>query len=174
MDKAQKQEQLDFLRGLFADVESIVLSSVEGLNAAEVTQLRRKMHQSGVEFRVIKNTIAQLATQGSPVAPLSQDFTGSTAMAWSKTDAVLPAKILVDFAKDVEKVKIKAGYNAGRRLDLASIKALADLPSLGELRAQLLGLMQTMPAKLLGQINAPASHVVGVISAKVEKEKETV
>lgn len=172
MDRAQKQEHLDFLKSVFSDVSSLVLSSVEGMNAEEVTDLRRRLHKAGVDFRVIKNKLAKIAAKDSAMEQLDADFVGSTAIAWSKTDAVTPAKVLIQFQKDVEKFQIRAGYNAGMRLDLNAVKALAELPSLEELRARLLGLMQAVPAKLLAQIQAPASHIVGVLQAKVDKDKE--
>jgi large subunit ribosomal protein L10 len=167
MLRADKQEQIDFLKGIFSDVESVVLTSVQGLDAAQVSTLRRNLHDEGVGFKVIKNKLAKIAARETPVSVLGDDFVDSTAMAWSMTDAVAPAKILVKF-------QIKVGYNSGKRVDLKGLKALATLPSLDELRAQLLGVVQSVPAKLLAQMNAPASHIVGVLQAKIDKEKETV
>ena len=172
MERAEKQEQIEFLKGVFGDAQSIVLASVQGLNAAEVSSLRRKLHDAGVGFKVIKNKLARIAADSRPVKALFEDFANQTAMAWSAQDAVAPARVLVKFQENLEKLEIKAGYNAGKRLDLATIKAFAKLPSLDELRAQLLGALNAVPAKLLAQINAPAQHVVGVIQAKVEKDKE--
>ncbi|MES2503327.1 MAG: 50S ribosomal protein L10 [Myxococcota bacterium] len=172
MERADKQEQIEFLKGVFGSAESIVLTSVQGLNATQIATLRRNLHEAGVGFKVIKNKLARIASDSTPVKALFEDFANSTAIAWSDTDAVAPAKILVKFQEGLEKFEIKAGYNAGQRLDLARIKTFAKLPSLDELRAQLLGAINAVPAKLLAQINAPASHVVGVISAKVEKDKE--
>src|SRR3989338_290340 len=172
MERAEKQEQIDFLKGVFGSAESIVLTNIEGLDAAQLTNLRRQLHEAGVGFKVIKNKLARIATDSTPAKVLFEDFKDQTAMAWSEKDAVAPAKVLVKFQEDLEKFEIKAGYNAGKRLDLATIKAFAKLPSLDELRAQLLGALNAVPAKLLAQINAPAQHVVGVIQAKVEKDKE--
>jgi large subunit ribosomal protein L10 len=172
VEKAQKIEQIDSLKGIFSDVESVVLASVAGLNAAEVAGLRRQLHEAGVGFRVIKNNLARIASQDFDIKVLADDFVGTTALAWSKTDAVAPAKVLVKFQDGVEKFQIKAGFNAGKRLDVAGVKALSKMPSLEELRAQLLGLMQSVPARLLAQVSAPASHVVGVLQAKCDKEKE--
>lgn len=172
MDRAQKQEQVDFLKDVFGSVESIVLASVEGLDATQVSTLRRRLHDAGVEFKVIKNKLARIAAQETPASVLFEDFANSTAMAWSKTDAVAPAKVLVKFQEGLDTFKIKSGFNAGKRLQLDNLKALASLPSLEELRAQLLGAVQAVPAKLLAQINAPATHVVGVVQAKIDKEKE--
>jgi large subunit ribosomal protein L10 len=173
VNKAQKQEQVDFLKDVFGSVESIVLTSVESLDAAQVSTLRRKLHDAGVEFKVVKNKLARIASKDTPVSVLFEDFANSTAMAWSKTDAVAPAKVLVKFQEGVDIFKIKSGYNAGKRLPLEGLKALASLPSLEELRAQLLGALQAVPAKLLAQINAPAQNIVGIVQAKVDKEKES-
>ena len=172
MERAQKTEQLEFLKGVFSDVESVVLASVAGLNAAEVAGLRKKLHGAGVDFRVVKNNLARIAASDYATKVLADDFAGETAIAWSKDDAVGPAKILVKFQEDLEKFQIKAGFNAGKRLDVNGVKALSKMPNLEELRAQLLGLMQSVPAKLLAQVQAPASHVVGVLQAKCDKEKE--
>ena len=172
MERVEKQEQIDFLKGVFGNAESIVLASVQGLDAAQVSSLRRKLHEAGVGFKVIKNKLARIAADSTPVKALFEDFANSTAIAWSDTDAVAPAKILVNYQKDLEKFEIKAGYNAGMRLDLVKVKAFAALPGLEELRAQLLGALNAVPAKLLAQINAPAQHVVGVVQAKIEKDKE--
>ncbi len=172
MERVEKQEQIDFLKGVFGNAESIVLASVQGLDAAQVSSLRRKLHEAGVGFKVIKNKLARIAADSTPVKALFEDFANQTAIAWSETDAVAPAKILVNYQKGLEKFEIKAGYNAGMRLDLAKVKAFAALPGLEELRAQLLGALNAVPAKLLAQINAPAQHVVGVVQAKIEKDKE--
>ncbi len=172
MLRAEKQEMIESLRGVFSGVESIVVASVEGLNAEQVSGLRRKLHDAGVQFQVVKNKLAKIAIQESDAKVLSDDFVGSTALAWSKTDAVAPAKILVKFKDDVNSFKIKSGFNAGRKLDESALKVLSELPNIEELRAQILGLMQGVSARLLGQMNAPAAHVVGVIQAKIEADKE--
>lgn len=172
MERTDKEEQIEFLKGVFGSAESIVLTSVQGLDAAQVSTLRRQLHEAGVGFKVIKNKLARIAADSTPVKALFEDFANSTAIAWSDKDAVAPAKVLVKYQEGCEKFEIKAGFNAGARLDLAKVKAFAALPGLDELRAQLLGAINGVPAKLLAQINAPASHVVGVIQAKVDKDKE--
>src|SRR5690606_28255186 len=101
-----------------------------------------------------------------------QDFKAETAIAWSNTDAVAPAKVVAKFKEDVEKFSIKAGFNAGQRLDEAAADALSKLPSLDELRSTLLGLMQAVPTKLVRQINTPAQQVAGGLNARVNKEKD--
>lgn len=171
MDKAQKEAQVDFLRSALVGAESVVLTGVSGLSVTEVSQLRGKLHEAGVNYKVVKNTLAKRVMSEGDMSVLADDFKGPTAIAWS-TDAVAPAKILRNFQKEMEKFEIKAGYNAGKRLDLEQIKALADLPSLDELRAQILGTINGVTGKLLAQINAPASNLVGVLQAKIDKDNE--
>lgn len=172
MEKQDKQEHINFIKGIFSEAESLVLSSIEGMNASEVTDLRKSLHENDVSFKVVKNKLAKLALKDTDASEMTQDFTGSTAIAWSNSDAVGPAKMLVKFSKDVKKFKIKSGFNSSSRLDAEAIKELSKLPSLEELRAQLLGLVQAVPAKLMAQINAPAQHIVGVVQAKCDKDKE--
>ena len=172
MDRLQKQEHIDFVKGIFANSESLVLSSIEGLNTTQLVDLRTKLHESDISFKVIKNKLANLAIKGTDAEDMSQDFVGSTAIAWSESDAVTPAKILVKFAKKNKKFKVKSGFNSSTRLDVAGVKALSKLPSLEELRAQLLGLLQAVRGKLLAQTNAPAQNIVGLIQAKSDKDKE--
>jgi large subunit ribosomal protein L10 len=129
------------------------------------------LHKENVGFRVVKNKLARIAIADTDAKDLRNDFVGSTAVAWSNDNPVSPAKILVKFEKDFEKLTIKSAYNSNKRLGLESIKALATLPSLDELRAQLLGLFTSPASRLLAQVNAPAQHVVGVLQAKVDKDK---
>jgi large subunit ribosomal protein L10 len=168
--RAVKEEQLKFLKEEFKDVAAIILSSVQGLNASQVADLRRRYHDAGVNYRVIKNTVARLATEGTPLSAIADDFKQVTAIAWHKSDPVAAAKVTAAFQKDVEKFHIKAGFQGGSRLDAAGVKALASMPSLDELKAQLLGLMNAVPAKLLAQINAPAQHITGVLQAKIDDD----
>jgi len=162
----EKTDQLTFLKDAFKKVESAVLTSVQGLTVTEVSDLRRRLHDAGVHYRVVKNTLAKRAIKGTPLEAVSADFKQVTAVAWSETDPVAPAKIIQGFKKDLAKFIVKAGFQGGIRLDQQGVEALSKMPSLDELRGQLLGLMNAVPAKLLAQINAPAQHVVGVLQAK--------
>lgn len=173
MDRVEKAKQIDFLKSVFSNSESMILTGVEGLQAGQLSGLRKKLRESEVRFQVVKNKLAKIALKETGAAVLNDDFVGSTAVAWSEKDAVAPAKILVDFQKEEEDFLIKSGFNSGQRLDIQGIKTLASLPSLKELQAQLLGLMKAVPTKMVAQISAPSSHLVGVLQAKVEKEKES-
>ena len=168
----EKVEQLTFLKNAFKKVESAVLTSVQGLTVAEVSDLRRRLHDAGVHYRVVKNTLAKKAIAGTPLEAVASDFKTVTAVAWSDSDPVGPAKVITGFKKDLDKFVIKAGYQGGVRLDQKGVEALAKMPSMDELRAQLLGVLQAMPAKLLGQLNAPAQHIAGVMQAKHDKDSK--
>ncbi len=169
MDKALKEEQISFLKDVLGKSECIVLANIEGLNASQVSELRASLHKENVGFRVIKNKLARIAFADTSAKTLYDDFVGSTAIAWSEDNPVTPAKILVKYEKEFEKLSLKSGFNSDARIDVDGIKALSKLPSLDELRAQMLGLFNAPAAKLLAQINAPATHVVGVIKAHVDK-----
>lgn len=172
MNKSEKGEQLEFLKKTFGKVETMVLTSVQGLTVAEVSDLRRQLHDAGVQYRVVKNTLARKATEGTPLAVVAKDFKEVTAIAWSDSDPVGPAKVIHNFKKANEKFVVRAGYNAGMRLDAEGVKALADMPSIEELRARLLGVINAVAAKLLAQVNAPAQHVVGVLQAKHDQDSK--
>lgn len=172
MNRAQKEEQLAFLKEALSDVKGIVLTSVKGLSVSEVSELRRQLHDAGLHYKVVKNTLAKKALEGTDLSVLSDDFKAETAIAWSNTDAITPAKVIVKFKKDVDKFTIKAGFATGERLDADGVETLSKLPSLDELRSKILGLLQAVPTKLVQQINAPAQNIVGVVSARKEKLEE--
>lgn len=168
----EKVDQLAFLKDAFKNVETAVLTSVQGLTVAQVSDLRRRLHDAGVNYRVVKNTLARKAVKGTPLDVVSEDFKQVTAVAWSDTDPVAPAKIIMGFKKEIEKFQVKSGFQGGLRLDAAGVDALSKMPSLDELRAQLLGVINAVPAKLLAQVNAPAQHVVGVLQAKHDEDQK--
>lgn len=167
-----KVDELSFLQSAFKNVQVAVLTSVQGLTVDEVSNLRRKFHDAGVKYRVVKNTLARKAVTGTPLEVIKGDFKQVTAVAWSDSDPVGPAKVVTAFKKELEKFVIKAGFQGGQRLDAKGVEELSKMPSLDELRAQILGVINGVPAKLLAQINAPAQHIVGVIQAKKDKDEK--
>jgi large subunit ribosomal protein L10 len=171
MNKTTKEEQISFVKDLVANAECVVLANIEGLNASQVSELRRGLHDANVGFKVIKNKLARIALADSNANALHDDFVGSTALAWSNDNPVSPAKILVKFEKEFEKLQLKSAFNSNARLDLEGIVALSKLPSLDELRAQLLGLFSANASQLLAQVNAVAANIVGVLQAKIDKDK---
>lgn len=170
MKREQKEEQVAFLKGALSNVEGLVLASLKGLNVTEVTDLRRQLRAENVQIRVFKNTLAKKALAETELNVLAGDFAGETAIVWSEDDAVAPAKIIMNFKKEKPDFMVKAGFVSGSRIDSDGVAMLSKLPSLDELRAKILGLLQAVPQKLVAQINAPGQQVAGAINAHVEKE----
>ncbi|WP_409343429.1 50S ribosomal protein L10 [Paenibacillus sp. MBLB4367] len=119
-----------------------VVADYRGLTVSQVTELRKQLRQAGVEFQVVKNTLVRRATAEAELTDLDQYLTGPTAIAFSKDDAVAPAKILSDFAKKNDKLSVKAGVVEGKVVDQSQIKALAELPSREGLLSMLLSVLQ--------------------------------
>jgi len=121
---------------------SSVLTDYRGLNVAQVTELRRRLREAGIEFKVIKNTMTRRAAEQANFGGLQEYLTGPTAIAFSREDAVAPAKILSEFAKENDALKIKAGIVEGKIVSADEIKALASLPSREGLLSMLLSVLQ--------------------------------
>src|SRR5690242_5319141 len=124
MLKSEKEELISELHGKFAKVKTAVVAEFSKLSVEQVTKLRKKFRDGGVEYKVLKNTLARRAAVGTPVEAVSNDFTGPIAMAMSFTDPVAPAKILTDFIKDLETIKIRSAVVDGKRIDAAGVKTL--------------------------------------------------
>src|SRR5262249_27176655 len=134
----------------FGRVKSAVVAEFSRLDVATVTNLRKKFREGGVEYKVIKNTLAKRAAEGTPLEVIREDFTGQVALALGYTDVVAPAKILIDFIKGLETVKVRSAVVEGKKLQPDGVRALAKMPGLKELRAQIAGLI-TMPAARLAR-----------------------
>lgn len=169
MEKHEKEAEVKELTEKFATIAGAVLTGVAGLTAQESTQVRKKFHQAGVRYCVVKNTLARIASQASDLKAVSDLFVGPTAIAWHQTDATAAARAALEMKKELEKLEVKGGYMGGKKLSVAEVKALADLPSIEELRATLLGTINAPAQRLLAQINAPGQNVVGVLAAFKDK-----
>ena len=169
MLRARKTEVVDGLRGVFSEAGVVVVAHYKGLSVAEVSEVRRGMHEAGAAFRVTKNTLAKIALADTPYATLEDLFSGPTAIAWS-TDPVVAPKAAVGFAKRNEKLAIVGGALAGSLLTPEQVRALADLPSIDELRARLVGLLTTPAARLVGVLQAPGAQVARVLAAHAEQD----
>jgi large subunit ribosomal protein L10 len=170
VDRAQKRAVVTELNEMFTTTSSVVVTHYSGLNVAEISDLRRQMQAAGATFKVTKNRLTKLALDGTPYAPISDLFTGPTAIAYSD-DPVAPAKVAVTFARSNNKLVVLGGAMGGKQLDVDGVRALASLPSLDELRGQLIGLLQAPATKLAGVIQAPASQLARVLSAQGSKEE---
>ena len=164
MDRAQKREFVDQLAAVFAETSMVVVSRNDGLTVADVTALRVKMREAGAQYKVAKNRLAHLALEGTRFDGLKPMLKGPTALAWSQ-DPVAVAKVAVEFAKTNEKFALVGGALGTQMLDASGVKALAELPSLDQLRAKLLGLIQAPATKVAGVLQAPAGQLARVFAA---------
>jgi large subunit ribosomal protein L10 len=166
--RASKSEIVDGLRDVFSGAGVVVVAHYKGLSVAEVSELRRGMREAGAAFRVTKNTLAKIALADTPYATLDGLFAGPTAIAWS-ADPIAAPRAAVGFAKRNEKLAIVGGALPGNLLTPEQVRALADLPSLDELRARLIGLLTTPAARLIGVLQAPGAQVARVLAAHAEQ-----
>ena len=164
MDRVQKEELVNSLRETFNAANSVVVSHFKGLTAAEAAELRRKMREAGAQFRVTKNSLARRALDGTAFGGLEDLFEGPTGVACSK-DPVAAAKASVEFAKDSDHLVILGGSLDGNRLSGDEVKALAALPSVDELRAQLVSLLKRPATNVVSVLAAPSSQLARVFGA---------
>jgi len=171
MNRTEKQTLIDDLHAEFGKSPHAVLVDFRGLTVPAVTEFRRKVRQAGSRYRVVKNSLALRAIKDTPLQGLEAKFEQTTGVAYSSGDPVTLAKVLMDFAKDHPSLVVKAAVVSGSEiLDPAGVKALSTMPSLPELRARLLGLLQAPAVKLLRVLNAPGTQMVRVLKAKEEKD----
>ena len=169
---AEIKEQLTSAKGA-------VLTSYKGLNVATDTELRRELRKAGVTYRVIKNTMTRIAAKEAGLDGIIEHLEGTTALAFSKEDAVAPAKVICDFMKknkleDPGILTIKVGLVEGKVISDKEVKALANLPSREELIAKLLGSMNAPIANTVGVLSGVIRNAVYVLNAIKEKnEKES-
>ena len=164
MDRSEKAELIATLNRTFQDANLVVITRQTGLTVAEVTDLRRKMREAGCSYKVAKNRLTRLALEGTAFKEIGSMFVGPTAIAHSK-DPVAAAKVAVTFAKGNEKLSIVGGALGTEVLDVKGVQALAELPSLDELRAKLIGLVQAPAQKIASVLQAPAGQLARVFGA---------
>ncbi len=169
MDRAEKAEMVAELKQTFSESEVVVVTRNLGLTVAQSTALRNRMREAGARFRVAKNRLALIALEGTTYAPIGAMLTGPTALATS-SDPVAAAKVAVDFAKTNDRFEIVGGAMGDTLLDVNGVKALAALPSLDELRAKIVGLVQAPATKIAQVVNAPAAKLARVFGAYAAKE----
>ena len=174
MNRTQKAEVVDLLREDFAAAQSLVLSTYQNVDVNTINELRSKLRAEGVHFRQVKNTLAKIAVRGTEMEPIADLFVGPTVVAYSREDAVAPAKLLKEFAKGKEEsFEIRGGFLAGQALAAQSVDALASMPSKEEMQAKFLGLLQAVPSKFLRTLNAAPQQFLLVLKAKADKDGET-
>jgi large subunit ribosomal protein L10 len=169
MDRSQKAESVAQLNATFNEVGVVVITRNLGLSVAQSTVLRTKVREAGASYKVAKNRLAKLAIKDTDYAGLDEMLTGPTAIAAS-VDPVAAAKAVVDFAKTTDKIEIVGGSMGAQVLNAEGVKALASMPSLDELRAKLVGLVQAPATKIAQLSTAPAAKLARVFGAYAAKE----
>jgi large subunit ribosomal protein L10 len=172
VDRATKSEVVTTLGEVFKTTKVVVVAHYSGLTVAQMQTLRRQMKQAGASVKVAKNRLARIALEGSDVASIASLLKGPALIAYSG-DPVAAPKVAIDFAKTHERFVILGGAMGKTTLDPNGVKALAALPSLDELRAKIVGLIQAPATKIAQVVTAPAAKVARVVQAYASKSAES-
>ena len=170
MDRTEKRDFVAALAQVFAETSMVVVTRNQGLTVAEATDLRRRMRAAGVTFKVTKNRLAARALEGTAFEGIRPLLKGPIALAWAR-DPVAVAKAAVDYGKANDKLVVVGGALGRRTLDPDGVKALAELPSLDQLRAGLVGMIATPATRIAGVLAAPAAQVARVLAAYASKDE---
>lgn len=169
MERAEKKEHVAELNDLFKKTSVVVVAHYSGLTVAQMQTLRKQMRAAGASVQVAKNRLAKIALEGTDVASIGTLLKGPTLIAYSD-DPVTAPKIVVGFAKDYEKLVILGGAMGKTALSPDAVRSLATLPSLDELRAKLIGLIQAPATKLAQLTTAPAAKLARVFGAYATRD----
>ncbi|MBI3244561.1 MAG: 50S ribosomal protein L10 [Chloroflexi bacterium] len=170
--KKRRSELVQEYGELLKKSEALIITSYSGLNMKGIDTLRGKVRDASGEFHIVKNTLAALALKEAGL-PVPEDvLTGSSAIGFAFKDVPAVAKAIADFAKDSEFVKVKGAVMGSKTLSIKQVEALASLPPLPVVRAQLLGLLNTPATRLTGAIAGGVRQIVNVVKAYADKEQE--
>lgn len=170
MKKQEKKQLVSDLHARLERAQGTFLVENQGLNVETLTRLRTQLRKVDTEIQVVKNRLLKLASKGTPTEQLSSYMQGPSAIALTYEDVIAPAKVLADFARDVDKLKIKAGQVSGRILDFQGVKQLGSLPGREVLLSQVLSAMQGVPASFVRVLSGVIGNLMNVLKA-IEKEK---
>ncbi len=168
---SQKQELVERLSKQLSEAEIAIVVDYKGLTVLQITELRAKLRDAGVQMEVVKNTLMRRASQGTGAEVLTDLYKGPNAIVTSQDDPVAPAKILADFAKDNEKLELKGAALSGSLLDEEGIKQLAKMPSKEELLAKLVYTLNAVPTNLVNVLSGVPRSFVNVLNA-VKDQKD--
>lgn len=168
--KERKNELITHYSEWVSRSKALVLTQYMGLTMKDIDNLRAKVRENGAEFHIIKNTLAKLAFEQAGLAVDKTQLEGSTAVIFAFIDAPATAKAVIEFAKSSEFLKVKGGYLGNQALNAEGVKALADLPPLPVVRAQLLGTLLAPASKFVRTLAEPGRMIAAVIKAHVEPE----
>ena len=169
VDRAEKKELVAELNGVFKSTSVVVVAHYSGLTVVQMQKLRRQMRDAGATVQVAKNRLAKIALDGTDVASIGTLMKGPTLIAYSD-DPVAAPKVAVAFAKDHDKFVILGGAMGTTALNVDGVKSLATMPSLDELRAKLVGLIQAPATKLAQLSTAPAAKLARVFGAYAKRD----
>jgi large subunit ribosomal protein L10 len=169
VDRAQKRELVERLNDQWKTSGVIVVAHYQGMTVAQMTDFRKRIKDAGGVVKVTKNRLAKLAVKGTGVESISDLLRGQTCVAYSQ-DPISAAKVSVRYARENERLVILGGAMGKTRLDSDGVKALADLPSLDELRGKLIGLLQAPAAKIARIVKEPGGMLARVLAAKGSEE----
>ena len=172
MNRTEKEQVIGELHEKMAKAKAAIVAEPKGLTVAVVTDLRKKLRDNKVEYRVVKNTLAARAAKGTTLEPLAEKFVGPTAIVMSYDDVVVPAKLLVDFMKDRENFKIRTAVIQGKVIDAKGVQALAKMPGLQELRGQIAAMIAQPATKLARVLCTPGQQLARVLGARREQLEE--
>lgn len=167
----EKKKLVDELAEKFSRSAIVIATDFKGLNVVKLNELRRKLREAEVEYQVVKNRLLIRASENTDVALMTDTFQGPTAVAVGYGDPVQPAKALMNFAKDNEKLEIKGGVMGGKALDFNAIKSLSDLPPREILLGQLLSVMNNVPTGFVRALNNMPERLVYALQA-IKDQKE--
>ena len=170
MDRAEKGELVSSLNEVFANTGVVVVAHYSGLTVAQMTNLRVRMKDAGASLKVAKNRLVKLALKGTDAEHISDLFQGPTVLAYS-ADPVAAPKVASDFAKTNDKFVLLGGAMGKTNLDAKGVEALATMPSLDELRARLVGMINTPATRVAGVLQAPAGQLARVFGAYAKKDE---
>ena len=168
MKRSDKNDFVQNLKEELKNSSSVVVAHYAGLSVAETDNLRKEMRSNGAKFKVTKNRLTKIALTGTPYESIEDLFTGPTAIAYS-SDPVAPARVSVEFEKKFENFKILGGSYEGEKIDNAKINFLATLPSLDQIRAKLLGLLNAPAQKIASITQAPGGQLARLINDRSEE-----
>ena len=168
MNKEQKKNYITEIAAQFENSEAVLVTHYQGLNMTQLDDLRSKMREHGIQFKITKNRITKIALEKTKCKDLSNLFTGATAVAFGD-DAIMSARILSKFSKDNESLKLLGGIMGKDILDLAGVQNVANLPTLDEARAKIVGILATPPSKLVSILLARSEKMSNLTPEISEK-----